>query len=220
MSVYKLEKSIDMVASLPIMDGNRIVGVITTTKSGLVAYECKVLIDTTGDGDIIRGAGVPYTAGENYFTYSAKCVTLEGCERALKSGDIANMYSGLAGGGVNLYGKGQPDDVPLWSGLSADEVSEYLIMNQKLLLSKLKAEDRSTRDIVMLPGMPQFRTTCHITGEHIFSENDAYRHFDNSIAAINDFDRRDFLYEIPYGTLYSKCCPNLLTAGRSASAVG
>jgi hypothetical protein len=68
--------------------------------------------------------------------------------------------------------------------------------------------------------MPQFRTTCHINGEHTFTVDDAYRHFDTSIGAICDFERRDYLYEVPYGTLYSKDFPNLLAAGRCASATG
>ena len=88
------------------------------------------------------------------------------------------------------------------------------------LISKLKPENRNERDIVTLPGMPQFRTTCHINGEHVFTVDDAYRHFDTSIGAICDFERRDYVYEVPYGTLYSKEFPNLLAAGRCASAVG
>ena len=44
--------------------------------------------------------------------------------------------------------------------------------------------------------------------------------FEDSIAAINDFDRRDYLYEVPYRTLIRTGFDNLLTTGRSASATG
>ncbi len=210
----------DCVATEPIMEGKTVTGVITTSKSGLLAYSCKVVIDTTGDADIVRQSGTPFAEGENYFTYSAKCVTLAGCRKAAETENICNMYSGIAGGGINLYGHNQPDDIPKWAGTSVEDVNDYLQRNQKLMLSKLKAEDKNSRDIVMLPGMPQFRTTCHIVGEHTFRHTDAYRHFDDSIAAINDFDRRDYLYEVPYGTLYNKDYPNILAAGRCACAEG
>ena len=71
-----------------------------------------------------------------------------------------------------------------------------------------------------LPNMPQFRTTRHIDGDYTLQTDDAYRHFEDSIAAICDFDRRDFLYEVPYRTLIRQEFPNLITAGRSAAADG
>ena len=40
------------------------------------------------------------------------------------------------------------------------------------------------------------------------------------MGAICDFDRADYLYEVPLRALYSKACPNLLTAGRSAAGEG
>lgn len=47
----------------PIMDGNRIIGVITESKAGRRAYLAKIVIDATGDGDIAAQAGVPYFIG-------------------------------------------------------------------------------------------------------------------------------------------------------------
>ena len=88
------------------------------------------------------------------------------------------------------------------------------------MLEKIKNTDRNTRNIVTLPGMAQFRTTRRIDGAYVLKESDTYRHFDDSVAAICDFDRRDFLYEVPYRTLYSKKAINVITCGRSASAEG
>ena len=72
----------------------------------------------------------------------------------------------------------------------------------------------------MLPLMPQFRTTCHLIGDYTFTLNDVYRHFEDSVCAINDFEHRDHLFEVPYRCLCRKDFPNMLTAGRSASASG
>ncbi|MBE6593510.1 MAG: FAD-dependent oxidoreductase [Ruminococcaceae bacterium] len=212
----------DCIGVEPVLDGDRCCGVVTESKSGLELYECKVLIDTTGDADLLRAAGVPIRKGENFFTYCTKMITLDGCKTALEARDIAKLYSGLSGGGINLYGDGQPSDVPRWSGLSVDEVNDYLLRNQLIVLDKLKAsaDKRRERDIAMIPTMPQFRTTACIVGDSTLTVHDAYKHYDDSICAINDFDHRDHLFEVRYGTLCRRDVPNILTAGRSASATG
>ncbi len=43
-----------------IMDGNRVAGVITESKSGREAILSKMVIDSTGDGDVAARAGVPF----------------------------------------------------------------------------------------------------------------------------------------------------------------
>ena len=58
----------DCIACDPVMEGNICRGVITESKSGTEYYGCKVLIDTTGDCDVLRRGGVPTVAGQNYFT--------------------------------------------------------------------------------------------------------------------------------------------------------
>jgi len=68
--------------------------------------------------------------------------------------------------------------------------------------------------------MPQFRTTRRLDGDKTFSHYDAYKHCEDSICAINDFDRKDYLYEVPYGTLVKTGFDNVITAGRTASARG
>lgn len=75
----------------------------------------------------------------------------------------------------------------LWDGTNGDDVSEYLRVNQLEMLEKIKGEDRRSRDITLLPIMPQFRTTRRIDGNYTLRVEDAYRHFDDSIAAICDF---------------------------------
>ncbi|MBQ7901936.1 MAG: FAD-dependent oxidoreductase, partial [Clostridia bacterium] len=124
----------DCMAVDPVMDGNICRGVITESKGGTEFYGCRMLIDTTGDCDVLRRGGVPFVSGENFFTFSAKMVTLDSCKKALEKNDIQHIYTGIAGGGINLYGDNQPDDVPKWSGLTVEEVTDYLIRNQHLVL--------------------------------------------------------------------------------------
>ena len=210
----------DCIACDPIMEGNVCKGVLTESKSGTEYYGCKMLIDTTGDCDVLRRGGVPTVAGENFFTYAGKMISLSSCQKAIDTGDIRMAFTGISGGNINLWGDKQPADVPKWSGLTVEEVSDYLITNQKLMLSKLKEEDRKTREITHLPMMPQFRTTCHIKGDYSLKIADAYKHFDDSVCAINDFEHKDHLWEVPLRTLTRRDYPNMLTAGRSADGTG
>ncbi len=46
-----------------VMDGSRLTGVITESKSGRRVYRAKVFVDGTGDGDLAAFAGVPYHKG-------------------------------------------------------------------------------------------------------------------------------------------------------------
>ncbi len=210
----------DCMACDPIMDENICRGVVTESKGGTEFYGCRMLIDTTGDCDILRRGGVPFVSGENFFTFTTKMITLDSCQEAVRKGNIYFAYRGMSGGNINLFGDNQPRDIPRWSGLSAEDVTDYIVRNHLLVLEKLKATDRSSREIVTTPGMPQFRTTAHIKGDYSLKVSDAYRHFDDSICAINDFEHRDHLFEVPLRCLTRNDYPNIITAGRSADGTG
>ena len=211
----------DCIASYPQMENGHCSGIITDSKSGLEYYACRMFIDTTGDADILRRSGMPTVAGENFFTYIGKKITLDSCRRSVEKGTLAELYSFVSGGSVNLYGDHQPAAVPKWSGLTVDEVSEYLIQNQLLMLDNIKNDDRCTRDIAQLPLMPNFRTTCRIDGDYTMQiAQDVYRHHADSVCTINDFDHRDYLYEVPLRALTRRGFDNMITAGRSASGSG
>lgn len=210
----------DVIATQPVMEGNVVKGVVTESKGGTEYYECSMIIDVTGDCDVLRQGGIPTVSGQNFYTYVGKLISLDTCKTAIETGDIGKAFTGYCGGFVNLFGDNQPKDVPLWSGLSTEDVTDYIIRNQHDMLERLKTTDRKTREVAMLPLMPQFRTTCHLKGDYTFTINDAYKHFDDSICAVNDFEHRDHLFEVPLRTICRKDYPNVLTAGRSASGDG
>ncbi len=210
----------DCVFSSPVMDGNICKGVILESKSGREFYGCKVVIDATGDCDVAYRAGIPTVQGGNYHTYYAHGTTIEAMKNAIDDKNLAKASTSIHGGVANLYGGGHPEGMPLYTGTSVENVSEYFIKNQLELLEKMTKFDRNDKTLVMLPGMAQFRTTRHIDGAYTLREEDKYRHFDDSISAICDFDRKDFLYEVSYGCLIHKSYGNLLAVGRCASATG
>lgn len=215
-----VELLLDTVVSSPVMDGNRILGVIVDSKSGREYYAARMFVDATGDADLLYRAGVPTVEGGNYDTFLMYGTTLARCEEAVRAGDVGRLATAFMGGCANLYGKNQPEGKPLWHGTDNREITRYFVENHAALLKKLSADDRRTRDLLMMPTMPQFRTTRHLIGDHVFREEDAYRHFGDSVGAISDFSRRDLLFEVPYRALCRHDFPNVLAVGRIASAEG
>lgn len=210
----------DCIVSRPVMNGGHCEGLVLESKSGREFYKAGIVIDTTGDADILFRSGMPTVQGKNYFTYIGHTISLENCKKAVEANNIRLALGGCSGGHADLYGHNHPEEMKFFTGTTVEDITDFLIRNQRLLLEKIKPENRTARDIVTLPTMPQFRTTRRIDGDCTLLESDKYRHFDDSIGAIGDFERRDFLYEVPFRTLVRSGYDNLITAGRSASADG
>lgn len=210
----------DTIVTMPLMNDGVCEGLVTENKSGRQFYPARIVIDASGDCDVISKAGIECIVGENYFTYQVHAISLDSCKKAIETEDIGRAVYTRSGGTASLYGTNHPQGMPTFNGINGDEITGYLTMNQLNLLSKLKKENRKHRDVVTLPGMPQFREVRCIKGEYILKPEDAYKHFDDSVCAVCDFDRPDYIFEIPYRTMRKEGFKNLLTAGRSTAAEG
>ncbi len=210
----------DSVVTLPVMDGAHCNGLVVESKSGREYFAARMVVDATGDADILYRAGVPTVQGKNYFTYTGHIISLESCSAAVAAGNIQKAIFRCYGGNATLYGKNHPAAMPLWDGVTAEEISRYLVLSQIETLQRIRGEDRISREIITLPGMAQFRTTRHIDGDYTLGVKDQYCHFEDSVGAICDFDQRGILYEIPYRALVRSGYDNLITAGRCASGEG
>ncbi len=78
----------DTLASEPVMNGGHCRGLIVENKSGRSFYESGVVVDATGDADILFRAGVPTVQGINYFSYLAYGIDVEHCRQAAETGRI------------------------------------------------------------------------------------------------------------------------------------
>ena len=210
----------DTVITEPVTENGICKGLITENKSGSEFYAAKIIIDTTGDADILYRSGVPTVQGKNYHTFYTYGTDIEQCKKTVEKNDVAYLMKPYFGGTADLYGHNHPEGKPYWLGTNGRDVTNYVVENHIELLQKIKNDSRKERDIIQIPTMPQFRTTRRIDGNYTLLETDIYKHFDDSVGAICDFDRKDFLFEIPFGTLVKDGFPNLITAGRSASGEG
>lgn len=213
-----IELRYDMIAAYPLMDGNKCKGVFVESKSGREVYLCNVLIDGTGDADMICRAGIPCRYGQNYLTYYGHGCNTESMKKALSERNMVKLNGKGFHIGSDLEGNGHPEGMHYFTGVTNEEVSEYIITGQRMLLEKLKKASKEEQCLYTLPGMAQLRKTRCIIGDETFTGEDG-KHVANSIGAVGDFRVRHRHYEIPLGTLYNKDYPNILAAGRVISAM-
>ena len=197
--------------------GGHIDSVLIYNKSGFSRVKACMFVDATGDADLLWQLGVPTVTKGSYHTYAGWGLDLESCQKAVDAQDVAKVCFDIVGGNATRHGKRHPEGMPLWDGTDGKNVSEYFRMNQLELLENIKHQDRKSREIVMLPGMHQIRTTRRIEGNYTLTKADAYKHMPDSVGAIGDCLARDNLYEVPYGVLVRDGYDNVITAGRSTS---
>lgn len=215
----KVDIRLDIQACRPLMEGNRCSGIITESKSGREYFSAGMVIDATGDADLLFRAGLPCRTGVNYLTYVAHVTNHEQISAFIQDGSWLHLHRwNLVG--ANAVGKGHPEGMRTFTGTTNEDVTEFILTGRKLLYQKIKQLPVEEQEILALPGMAQFRMTRCLVGQHVLTEADACMRHENSIGVIGDFLRRGPWYEIPYTCLYHPNCDNLLTAGRTVSADG
>ena len=113
----------DMLASYPIMEQKICKGLIVESKSGREAFEAKVVIDATGDADILYRGGVPCAAGRNFLSYVAHGCGVNEARKFVETGDALSIRKWILCGS-NLNGAGHPEGLHTFSGTSNEDVTE------------------------------------------------------------------------------------------------
>ncbi len=213
-----LEAGVDIryeaLVTYPDMDGKTVKGVAVETVGGTEYYSCKMLIDASGSCIMFDRAGAPCRTGENYMSYYSHIADLT------RPNDTMLRIRGWHISGSGMTGKGHPEGFPYYAGVSGDEVTNYIIKGQTLLLDELKEKDRLAQEIVALPLMPQFRMIRHIVGEYEMTMDDLYKSHSDSVGTCPYFGKKGYWFEIPYRAMYVPEYPNMLAAGRVISAHG
>ena len=194
---------------------DKIDAVIIENKSGRQGISVGSVVDATGDCDIALFAGVPTeTFGEG--------------------NSLAAWYYSLGDNGykLNMVGfldvpdeekrdaeKVETSDAKKYQGVDGGELSKMVQQAHTSILNCL-AEQRKTDKTTMpvtIATIPQVRMTRKIVGEYILDESEVHKYFADSVGLVSDWRRRGPVFEVPFGTLYSKTVKNLITAGRCTS---
>lgn len=212
-----VELLLDTLATFPEMKDGRCTGVLVETVAGREFFPAKFVIDATGTAEICRRAGIPSELGENFFTYITHELDKEGADKLAETGDFctARRWRNV---GSDLRGNGHPEGMAKLTSETAEDVTEYMVIGAKKLMARLKNEDKESRDIMTLPGMPQYRTIRRIIGEYEFDGTEVDVRFEDSVGSFADFRARGRRFHLPYKTLYNKKVPNVYAVGRIISS--
>ena len=211
---------LDCMAVFPAMERGRLRGIAAETKQGRAFYPAKVAVDATGDASLFYQAGLPTRNGENYMTFVAHGYRRENAvEYAESENKSMNQMRKWWFFGSDLYGNGHPASLPKIAGVTAEEITDFVLTGRKMLFRQLQTEDREARDVSALPTMPQLRTIRKIVGAREFKAADR-EICPDSVGSCGDFRPAGWgkRYHIPYRSLYSPECAGLLAAGRIISA--
>lgn len=196
-------------------EDKRITAVVVENKSGRFAICPDMVIDATGDADIGMLSGAP--------------TVLFG-----QGNVLAAWYYSHGQDGYRLHTHGA-SDIPesektsknapelltnrRFSGLDGDEISDYMAMSHAEVMKHVlgKREADTTYQPVKIAAIPQLRMTRRVAGEYTLDVAEAHKELTDSIGMVSDWRRRGPVFEIPFGTLFTKEVTNLLFAGRCTS---
>lgn len=205
-----------------IMDGKAVRGVVFESKAGRQAILAKVVVDTTGDGDVFAAAGAEYVQR----TYAIGTVHRHGnMDRVEKDKTPADKKLPPLGGvtpepsvtWVNTRG-------PKGNGLDIAELSQLEMDLRRDAWNRLR-QIRQTpgyEKVFLVDTAPQLgvRITRVLVGACTltYKESREGRKFPDVVAVGGAQGANHGEWPIPYGVLVPKEIDNLLTAGRSVSA--
>ena len=202
-----------------VMEGDTIRGVVFESKAGRQAILAKVVIDTTGDGDIFAAAGAEHEQ------------RLHAIGLVHRIGNVDRVDKDkLAQAGMKQLGSIEPLASTRWvnlrgpstNGLDVGELTRLEIAHRKAIwehVQKIRATPGG-EDVYLMQVAPQLgvRTTRLLAGTHqlTYKESREPRSFPDTIAIGGAQNGKHAGWPIPYGVLLPKKLDGLLTAGRSS----
>jgi glycine/D-amino acid oxidase-like deaminating enzyme len=204
----------------PVVEGDRISGVVIQNKSGRQAIEASVVIDATGDGDVFAAAGEAFEL-ERVHPWLWFEMGGVGVERAME-------------GARGLYFQTPGKDRVLvpWGGearvnrkidaTDPAEVSEALVECREMVLeeaARLKKTTPGFEDayISLMADQLGITESRRLTGRYVMLREDLDQQFDDTIARTGHWTKYDCVYNVPYRSLLPQRVTNLLAAGRCIS---
>jgi glycine/D-amino acid oxidase-like deaminating enzyme len=203
-----------------LVEDGRIAGVAFHGKSGRFAIMARVVIDATGDGDVLASAGANY---EKEKVLPWLWFTMGGVADVDESIDRGGSFFKTIGDGRVLLPWGATERVARKiDATDPDDLTYAELECRKLVMQQA---DR-LRDSI--PGFARAHL-CHVAdqlgitesrrlvGEYVLGRDDIDRPIEDVIAITGHWTRYGALYYIPYRSLLAREFPNLLAVGRCIS---
>lgn len=209
----------DTVFCETVMDGDTCRGVIVENKSGRTAYLAKMVIDASGDADVLHHAGAACETQKNIVSHWTYEIDVDSLKNANASNDVLS-YIRMRWFGLRPDVDNRKSELPMFYGTTSEGVNDYLRVSRTLALDYLKKNQRDGYAMLTLPFMPQFRMTRRLIGLEEMSLTPG-KHVEHSVGcAIHCLEAPAAVYEFPYEALIDRRITNIAAAGRVVSAGG
>ena len=186
--------------------------VIIRNKGGNGRFSAKVIIDATGDAEVARECGCPFVQGENLLAFWS-----------IENDEENNDETWSRMGKSHLKGliKGiiKEDYLP-YHALDPRGTSDFIIESRNYARSVYSTEgiDKEKRFPVLIPSMPDFRTSARIESRRNVPHDTHNCRFEDSIGMSADWCSIGTVQEIPYSALIPEKGTNIIVAGRCIGA--
>ena len=221
-----------------IKEGETVKGVIIENKSGSQAILGKVLVDATGDGDIMAWANAEFARGDRPFALAfrvgnvdipkARAYIREKREEYLlkmqelkrENGFWQERFFNAVNPNVILFFNMFPNRNPLdVKDLTAVEIEgrKKIVATVNFYKKNIPGFERSF--LLDTASQIGIRESRKLLGEYVISKDDVknQRKFDDVVAKGISYIDYDIIFDIPYRSLLPRKIDNLLVTGRALS---
>ena len=214
-----VEVLFDTSVCLPIMDRNRCRGVIVENKSGRSAYLAKMVVDATGDADMLFRAGAECETKKSIVSTWTYELDIDRIKNETPSREVlANIRMRWFGLRPDVDNSGS--EIPTFYGTTAEGVNDYVHLSRALALEYLKKHERPGYAFMTMPTLPQFRMTRRLKGLDEMRLLEGH-HEEHSVGiVIPPLANPAPVYEFPYEAVIDRRIENMAAAGRMVSAGG
>lgn len=197
------------------VEAGRIEAVMVESKAGRQAIRPKVVVDATGDGDVLVAAGADH---DRVSIPPHLWFRIGGVDDAGDwSGALAFRAPG-AGRALVPWGP-HPDRV---DPCDPDELTRAVLAcraGAAAELERLRTEvgafaDAWLDDYARLPGITESR---RLVGDYVLGKEDGDERFEDSVAQTGHWTRRHVVFDVPYRCLTAPGLTNVVAAGRCIS---
>lgn len=220
---HKIDLWLDTLVSGCTVEDDRVTALKALNKSGEHILAGRIIVDATGDAEIVRRAGGRCTEGGNSLAMWAL--------QAVENGDDSLSKHALSSHiGSAINGRIEPFswDAPLNKrrGLDGRAVTEFVMDSRRWLREYYNrhyargVHNRENLYALTLPTMAQFRRIARIVSRGGIPTLGYNTPFDGSIGVSADWCHEKVVQEIPFSAMLPEKVEGVIVAGRAVDASG
>jgi hypothetical protein len=216
-------------ASEPILEDDRITAVLFQSKAGAEAVRARVVIDASGDGDLLAAAGEPHEHERVHpwlWFRMGNVADVDGAIEAARGRffpTLGGTFFKTPGGGRTLMPWGIADALDRKiDPTDPDDLTHAEVECRRLVMEvadRIRAEvpgfqQAYVSDLAWQLGITESR---RLTGAYVLRKEDEDVVFPDTVASTGNWTKYGVAYHVPYRSLLPRRVRNLLVTGRCIS---